>query len=219
MKAKLEVGLALLLVAMAGCVNVHQGAVSTTSIGPNEIPVRVVTGRSSGIYVLGMGPLADGTLKAAVDDARKKAPSDSIVNVFADTKRTCFPFFPFCLIMGIETTVHGTLIRYRQPLNQGVGTPEVVDAVRQTLTATDASSAYEKLVMAYAQDQETAEDFLSDLSPDLWKGLKNYVITQKGNGSGWNWKLRSDASMSQRERSMLEWYVSKYTDYKPLFEK
>lgn len=84
---------ALLLVAMAGCVHLEPGTASTTSIGPNEIPVKVVTGRSHGVYFLGFGPFYDGTLKAAVEDAKKKAPADSIVNVFVDRRTTCKPLF------------------------------------------------------------------------------------------------------------------------------
>lgn len=210
----------LLLLLASGCVHLEPGTASTTSIGPNEIPVKVVTGRSHGVYFLGFGPFYDGTLKAAVEDAKKKAPADSIVNVFVDRRTTCFPFPPpGCWVYEIETTVQGTLIKYREPVLRDAEFIQPPPSASQTQSAASASSAYDFLLTAYAKGQANAEEFLAGLTPAVWRDLRSFIITEKGNGSSWNWKLRVNASMSANEKACLEWYVGKYTDHKPLFEK
>jgi hypothetical protein len=88
-------------------------AVSSTGLGPNEKPVRVVSGEASAYYVLGfIGPLGDDSLQAAVEDARSQAKSDTMVNVFVDRQIMNFPFDYFALVSRIQTRVYGTLIQY-----------------------------------------------------------------------------------------------------------
>jgi hypothetical protein len=99
---------------MTGCVHYQPAIVSTTSIGEQEIPLKVTYGESSAYYLFGiLGPLGNDSLQAAIEDAQGDAPSDTIVNVFIDRQVLNFPFDYLPLITRIKTNIYGTLIKYK----------------------------------------------------------------------------------------------------------
>lgn len=109
------------LVALQGCVHYYPSTISTTSLhGKYEKPVRVISGESHAFYILGMGPIGNDSLEAAIEDAQGDAPGDSMVNVFVDRKVLTFPFTYFPLITRITTNIRGTLIKYVEGNEQEV---------------------------------------------------------------------------------------------------
>ena len=92
MQKALTAGAAVILFGAGGCVYYRPAVVSTNSIGTkNEVPVKVVKGYSSASYILGLGPIGNESLEAAIYDATKNEKGSSLdpsadPNTYATTK-------------------------------------------------------------------------------------------------------------------------------------
>lgn len=109
----------MLLASMSGCTYSKPLLVSSASLGPKEIPKAVGSGVSSTSYFLGFRNLPHGdSLELAIKDFKDKSEKkgihgDTMVNVFVDREISYFPAWWFPIYMESRTTVHGTLIEYK----------------------------------------------------------------------------------------------------------
>jgi len=97
---------------MTGCVAHLPTMVSTTSLGENEKPICMATGKASSVSLWFLGPFDDDSLRAAIKDAIGPTDADTMVNVFVDRSIFCIPFCQFPLLLMRTTQVYGTLIKY-----------------------------------------------------------------------------------------------------------
>lgn len=211
--------MAAMVLSISGCTYYMPTAVSSTSIGNHgEIPVKVVSGRSEASYFLAFGPFGDDSLQAALEDARRQGDGDTLANVFVDRKLFCIPTCGFSLYTSIETRITGTLIKYQDERSaQFQKTPEkLVPIPNSSKLNITGEAAYGQMLSSFAQDQLAAEALYNALSGQTRDDLKQFVVTKRGNGSSWNWKLAMPANTDGNEKRFLYWYVKTYTDYKPV---
>lgn len=142
-----------------------------------------------------------------------------MMNVFVDRKVLCIPICALPLFVDVETSITGTLIKYRDIRGGTNVAPTDAAELPQPLESDAPEITYGKLLENFARGRERGEEFHTSLPAKNKAELKDYVIRQKGNGSGWNWKLRFESAMTATEREMLEWYVKSFTDYSPKFDR
>lgn len=205
--------------SFSACTYYMPMTVSSTSIGnQSEVPVKVVSGRSEASYFLIFGPFGDDSLQAALEDARRQGDGDTLANVFVDRKLFCVPTCGWSLYTAVETRVTGTLVKYQDERSrQFVKAPEKVVLIpNSTKLDIAAEAAYNQLLMSFGEDQLAAEAVFESFSGQTRNDLKQFVLTKRGNGSAWNWKLAVPADASGNEKRFLYWYVKNYTEYKPV---
>lgn len=122
---KILVVAAAAIFSLSSCTHYYPAAISSASLGQREKPVMVTTGTSQAVYVFGFGPIGgNDTLEAAVENAKKDTPADTMINTYMDRKVVSFPAEFFPLLRVITTTVYGTLVKYDQPLQAKPATKE-----------------------------------------------------------------------------------------------
>ncbi|MBI2069215.1 MAG: hypothetical protein HYT79_01315 [Elusimicrobia bacterium] len=100
--------------------------VSTNAVGSKfEQPVDVASGSSSAYYILGIGPLGNDSLRAAVEDALQFRRASTLSNVYVDRRLICFPFCYLPIATRVDTMVYGTLVSYGGSAYVGPGKSEI----------------------------------------------------------------------------------------------
>jgi len=105
-----SVGAGLALAALVGCMRTPGGIAESTT--PVEGRAYKVIGEASGAvtqyHILGIIPTGEGVrLKAAVEDAKKKAGADALIDVTVDSYQKYFVLFSTT-----TTEVHGKAIQF-----------------------------------------------------------------------------------------------------------
>lgn len=221
---KPRLALLLILLSAGGCVRYMPAGISSTSIGTkNEVPVKVTSGESSAVYVFFLGPFGNDSLEAAIENAKGKAQADSIANVFVDRKLTCYPFYPLCLITFIDTRVYGTLVKYKTDAGEELEPMPgfTRDSSEQTIPATtekvpEPEILYGYLMANYLESPAAASRYYLGLRYQAKNIVRNYILEKKGKASSWNWRFKIDRALADDQKSLVEWFLKTYTDYKSL---
>ncbi len=179
--------------ALLGCIYHRPFQVSTTSLGPKEIPVKTSAGSASAFYFLFLGPFGDDSLEAAIKNAvsnEKSGNVDTMVNVFVDRKILEFPF----VFKKMTTTVWGTLIRYEDEMfkKQKTVTPEP----RQKLTRSDplwANITKGDKVLLHLLDGTTVEVTFRELDYSF-----NEILVEDMSGERIRYSLRTIKSVQKK---------------------
>ncbi len=208
----------LLAAALCGCAHDTPVFLPAARVGPTDnIPIGVVTGKSSAFFFFSAPPLGDATTQAAMRDARSKMDNDGLINVSVDHRSLCFPVCAWPLFSYVRTTVTGTLVRYFK--DPDVEPPKAPAQVALPPGAMPPLSEQQRrLEELFSRDPAQAASFWESLDPDVRGRLRDYVLSQNGVLSAYDTTFKAPADDARPLKRFLRWFVPRYTAYQLVFE-
>lgn len=208
---------ALAALGAAGCTErLPAPGVEPALGGALDVPLEVVTGRSSAWRLLAGPAFGDDSVDAALVDARRKGDlqADGIRLDSAERGVFCLPFCAFPLLSYIRTTVTATLVH--SPRVKDKPSPPKPSSESLAIGEPPPTAPLEeRLEHLYSQDPSAAESFFASLDPDTRAELVAYVVAERGQKdlSGDGYQL--SAGLTADQRRFVLWFVGRFTTYAP----
>ncbi len=182
----------------------------------DTIPLGEATGSAHSVHFFGWRRFGDDTTEAAIADAKKGNQDLDLIDPLVDRRVHCFPACNFAFITIGETTVTGTLARYKRMPDYEK--PEAAKTEKLRLgKAPPIENLVERLIHLYGDDPKSAGDFYGSLAKETREQIEDQVVSGMGvlsqNGT---FRIPKDAPPERKQ--FLVWFVETYTTYQPLGE-
>ncbi len=208
-------GLLILSGLLSACLEHLPASLPSAALGTtDDIPIEPVAGRASSVHFFGWRRFGDDTTEAALKNARKGKDGDGLINVLVNRKILCFPACDWPFVTWSETSVEGTLVRYkRMPTDEKI--EPILPARLPAGQPPQAEALVERLMHIYLQEPQAASEFYLSLSNETRHEIAEHVLSKKGLlTQGGNFLILK--STTPQERKFLVWFVAAYTTYQPL---
>ena len=210
---------ALLFAALlGGCLEHLPADLPAARLGSTtDVPVGPASGRAYSVHFFDWRRFGDDTTAAAIANAKKLRPEEDLINATVNRKVLCFPACQWPIVTWSETSVEGTLVRYKRLPDWTK--PEAPETQKLAVgQRPPAEALIDRLMHIYVQDPPQAAQFFASLDNGSRDETVRYVLAVKGLTSASGWTFRILKGTPAAEKKFLAWFVVAYTTYQPLDE-
>lgn len=202
------------VLALCGCVHQLPAPHVAPRLGSTlDVPIGVVTGRSSSLEIMKLGLWGDDSVEAALADARRRGSrdADGIELTAAERRVICFPACAWPLVRSVRTLATANLTR----VARGLSAPESERSAPalEVGKAPSTQALLERLEHLYARSPQAAAELHDSLSARGRDELRDEVLSRRGVLSEHGRSFRVPKDADERRRAFLRWYVGSFTTY------
>lgn len=182
--------------------------------GAFDVPLGVVSGRSSAVDFFSRKRFGSGTVDAALADARRKGggQAEGIRLVSAQRSVLCFPLCDFPLVRYARTVVTAELLGSAHETRAAARTQETQPAL--SIGEPPPTVPLERrLEHLFASDPAAAASFYQSLDQATRDDLRDAVLSSTGRVEPLGDSFALDPALPEARRRFAEWFIGRFTSY------